>query len=172
MDEQWPLVPLQYGKAGGGLLGFGQARGPTLNAVLYDPFAPEGQRFTCLGASTIQRYYHNSAILLPSGDVLVAGGEQGPPENYWCDPPAPYSPEFRAERFRLPYAYASSRPVVSGVRDAAASATAPPVVSVPVFGYGADVAITYRYSGACHEEPCAPQHPRAVRIPHIPGYMH
>jgi hypothetical protein len=148
------LLPPQYGKSGGGLAGYGTGWLGANNAVLYDPNAPLGARFSCLGETTISRYFLNSALLLPSGDVLVAGSEQTQPGTHWCDPPGQYTPEFRAERFRLPYAYASNRPIVSDVRDAAASATAPPVVSVPVFGYGLDVAITYRYSGACHEEPC------------------
>jgi hypothetical protein len=117
------------------------------NAVLYDPFAPVGQRYSCLGASSITRLFLNSALLLPSGDVLVAGSEQGAPQTYWCDPPGQYTPEFRAERFRLPYAYASNRPVVNDVRAAAASTTAPAVISVPAFGYGQDIAITYSYAG-------------------------
>jgi hypothetical protein len=48
-----------------------------VNAVLYNTFATAGLRYTCLGASTISRFYHNSALLLPNGDVLIAGGEQG-----------------------------------------------------------------------------------------------
>ncbi len=144
----WMLgCALQYGKAGGGLVGYGGARDGTLNAVLYDPFAPEGQRFTCLGASTIERYYHNAALLLPSGDVLVGGGEQGPPATFWCDPPGQYLPEFRAERFKLPYAYALFRPTITDVRAATVDEAAPAVVSVPVFGYGVDIAITFSYAG-------------------------
>ena len=78
-----PVLPFsiahaaQFGKAGGGLLGYSGARVGAVNAVLYNPFMTVGQRYTCLGASTIQRFYHNSALLLPSGDVLVTGGEQG-----------------------------------------------------------------------------------------------
>lgn len=68
---------LQYGKGGGGLAGYGTARVPSSNAVLYDPYAPAGQRYSCLAASPIPRYYHNSALLLPDGEVLVAGSEQG-----------------------------------------------------------------------------------------------
>jgi len=39
--------------------------------------APNGGRFTVLAASGIKRYYHSTAMLLPSGDVLVMGSEQG-----------------------------------------------------------------------------------------------
>ncbi len=71
----------------------------------------------------------------------------GEPGTYWCDPRGQYKPDFTPERFKLPYAYASFRPVISDVRAASADPTAPSVVSVPVFGYGQDVAITYSYSG-------------------------
>ena len=72
----------QYGKPGGSLAGYATGRVPATSAVLYNPFALEGQRYTCLGASSISRFYTNSAILLPSGDVLITGGEQGamPPQ--------------------------------------------------------------------------------------------
>ncbi len=67
----------QWGKPGGSLAGYATGRVSAASAVLYNPFDPEGQRYTCLGATTIERFYTNSALLLPSGDVLVAGGEQG-----------------------------------------------------------------------------------------------
>lgn len=75
----------------------------------------------------------------------------GPPQTYWCDPPGQYLPEFRAERFRLPYAFAPFRPVVSDVRLSTADPAAPAPATMPVFGYGQDVAITYRYAGERRE---------------------
>ena len=44
---------------------------------MYDPDAPLGQRYTCMAPSPIKRFYHNNALLLPTGDVLVGGSEQG-----------------------------------------------------------------------------------------------
>lgn len=38
--------------------------------------APAGDRFGVLAASGIKRYYHSTAMLLPSGDLLVMGSEQ------------------------------------------------------------------------------------------------
>ena len=67
----------QFGKASGSVNGYASARIGVLNAVMYDPDAPLGQRYTCMAPSTIKRFYHNNAILLPTGDVLVAGSEQG-----------------------------------------------------------------------------------------------
>lgn len=41
------------------------------------PQAPAGGRYSVLAASPIERYYHSTALLLPSGDLLVMGSEQG-----------------------------------------------------------------------------------------------
>jgi hypothetical protein len=54
----------------------GRPAGLTLQ-VLYDPEAPAGKRITELASSRIHRYYHSNALLLPSGDVWVAGSELG-----------------------------------------------------------------------------------------------
>ena len=48
-----------------------------LTALLYDPNKPAGSRITPLATSRISRHYHSVAMLLPSGDVWVAGSEQG-----------------------------------------------------------------------------------------------
>ncbi|THW21678.1 hypothetical protein D6C98_07109 [Aureobasidium pullulans] len=50
-----------------------QAEDPALQALIYDPNAPKGQRFTKSATSEIPRMYHSVAILLPTGEVLVAG---------------------------------------------------------------------------------------------------
>ena len=75
----------------GGQRGMGNdyVRDPVRTAVLYDPDAPSGKRYKSLASSNLKRLYHNVASLLPSGKVLVAGGEQGEaysPENNgpWC----------------------------------------------------------------------------------------
>ncbi len=49
---------------------------PVLTAVMYDPDAPVGSRFRKLASTTIKRLYHNVAMLLPDGNVMVAGGDQ------------------------------------------------------------------------------------------------
>ena len=79
----------------------------------------------------------------------------GPP-GPMCQPGGAYNPEFRAERFKLPYSYAPFRPVLNDVRSALEDATAPAVVRVPVFGYGADIAITYSYQGTIAVLPSTP----------------
>jgi hypothetical protein len=46
--------------------------------------APAGGRFSVLAASAIKRFYHSTAMLLPSGDLLVMGSEQS--ERGWVFP--------------------------------------------------------------------------------------
>ena len=46
---------------------------PVLKPLIYNASAPSGARFTTLPSTTIPRLYHSTAILLPSGEVLVAG---------------------------------------------------------------------------------------------------
>ena len=58
-----------------GVAGFGTAFGPNLNAVLYDPSQPVGQRMSILNSTTIARMYHSEATLLPDGRVLISGSD-------------------------------------------------------------------------------------------------
>lgn len=62
---------------GGEMLSVGMSYGqdPVYMPAIYDPNAPAGQRWnrTGLGASTAERMYHSTAILLPDSSVLVAG---------------------------------------------------------------------------------------------------
>lgn len=58
------------GKGSGGGL---QADNPVLTPAIYDPTAAAGKRFTSMPATAIPRLYHSVAVLLPSGEVLVAG---------------------------------------------------------------------------------------------------
>ena len=50
-------VTVQYGKAGGGLLGGGSARDPVYNTVMYDPGAPVHCRLGAKGALRRSRTY-------------------------------------------------------------------------------------------------------------------
>ncbi|KAG8215859.1 copper radical oxidase [Butyriboletus roseoflavus] len=77
-----------------GLAGFGLGSDPNLNALLYDPSKPVGQRFSILGNTIVARLYHSEATLLPDGRVLVSGS----------DPESPnYPQEFRMEVYIPPY---------------------------------------------------------------------
>uniref|UniRef100_A0A0W0F5Z2 Putative copper radical oxidase n=1 Tax=Moniliophthora roreri TaxID=221103 RepID=A0A0W0F5Z2_MONRR len=77
-----------------GVAGFGLASDPNLNAVLYDPTLPIGQRFSILNNTIVPRMYHSEAILLADGRVLVSGS----------DPQTPgFDEEMRVEVYIPPY---------------------------------------------------------------------
>lgn len=90
-----------------GAQGFGVAKNPTLEALLYDPSKALGQRWNTAGATTIARLYHSVALLLLDGTVLVAGSnpvEQPvltPVPNQ--TPSEDYVTEFRVEIWTPPY---------------------------------------------------------------------
>lgn len=65
------------GVPGGNIDGGASAKDAAYTALLYDAEAPLGKRMTTLASSTIHRYYHANALLLPSGDIWIAGSEQG-----------------------------------------------------------------------------------------------
>jgi hypothetical protein len=67
----------QRGVPGGTIDGGSTAKEGAFTAMLYDPDAPEGARMSSLATSGIHRFYHSTALLLPSGDIWVAGSEQG-----------------------------------------------------------------------------------------------
>lgn len=58
-----------------GTAGWGVARQPVLEPVLYNPGF---RRFQTMAATTIPRLYHSTAIVLPDGKVLVAGSNPNP----------------------------------------------------------------------------------------------
>jgi hypothetical protein len=62
----------QQGVLGGGLFTF-TSKGSALDAFLYDPDAPVGNKTKLLAKSQYQRLYHSVALLLPDGRTLVAG---------------------------------------------------------------------------------------------------
>ncbi|KAH7034935.1 uncharacterized protein B0I36DRAFT_381758 [Microdochium trichocladiopsis] len=77
-----------------GVAGFGLATSPNLNAVLYDPTQPLGQRMSVMANTTIARLYHSEAITLLDGRVLISGS----------DPQDGVNPEeLRVEVFTPPY---------------------------------------------------------------------
>ncbi|KAI0396221.1 copper radical oxidase [Xylariaceae sp. FL0594] len=77
-----------------GVAGFGLAREPNLNALLYDPFKPVGQRISVMANTTVARLYHSEAITLLDGRVLITGS----------DPQDGVHPEeIRVEVFTPPY---------------------------------------------------------------------
>ncbi|KAF2757542.1 galactose oxidase [Pseudovirgaria hyperparasitica] len=86
-----------------GAQGFGLAKDPTTEALIYDPAKPLGQRFSRGARSPIARLYHSVALLLLDGTVLVAGSN--PVEQPILRPSAqnPFVTDFRVEIYTPPY---------------------------------------------------------------------
>jgi len=83
-----------------GVAGFGLANTPNLNALLYDPTLPVGQRISILNTTIVARLYHSEATLLPDGRVLVSGSD---PQTYAPNGTEIYPEEFRIEVYVPPY---------------------------------------------------------------------
>lgn len=81
-----------------GVAGFGLADDPNLNALLYDPFKPVGQRISVMANTTVARLYHSEAITLLDGRVLITGSD---PQD------GKHPQEIRVEVFTPPYLYSS-----------------------------------------------------------------
>jgi hypothetical protein len=86
-----------------GAQGFGLAKNPTLEALLYDSTKAKGQRFQTLAASTIPRLYHSVALLLLDGTLMVAGSNPVEMPKLQPDAADPYVTEFRVENYVPPY---------------------------------------------------------------------
>ncbi|KAF2476531.1 DUF1929-domain-containing protein [Lindgomyces ingoldianus] len=86
-----------------GAQGFGIARDPTMEVLIYDPVQPLGKRWTTGPTSTIARLYHSVAVLLLDGTLLITGSN--PVEQPILTPTTkdPYVTEFRVEIYTPPY---------------------------------------------------------------------
>ncbi|KAI0086181.1 copper radical oxidase [Irpex rosettiformis] len=95
--------------AGTGISGYGNvinqvgssnADNPVFTPVLYDPSAPNGQRFSSAGMPTsdIPRLYHSVATLTPSGMVMIAGSNPNLDRSE-----EKYGTEYRVEWLSPPY---------------------------------------------------------------------
>lgn len=110
-----------------GRAGFGTAKQPNLNAVLYDPSKPVHQRMSVMANTTVARMYHSEAILLQDGRVMVSGSD---PQD------AEFPQEYRVEVFVPPY-------LLSG-------ATQPEFTianNQKSFGYGESITVSVQSSG-------------------------
>ncbi|GAB7357642.1 hypothetical protein MBLNU459_g0139t1 [Dothideomycetes sp. NU459] len=136
-DGQVLLLNGAHKGSGGGYM----ADDPVTNALLYNPAAGKGSRFTSLPGSDIPRLYHSVAVLLPSGEVIVAGSNPqvfytvygnvsingAYPEFYnnghlsfldqQQDADSNYPTEYRVEIFSPPYMDSESRPSITSVPD-------------------------------------------------------
>lgn len=95
------VIWVNGGQEGG--QGFGLARAPALEVLIYDPAQPAGKRFTTGPQSDIARLYHSVAVLLLDGTLLISGSN--PVEQPMLTPDAanPFVTEFRNEIYTPPY---------------------------------------------------------------------
>jgi hypothetical protein len=82
-------------------------------AEIYDP---ETDTWTPAAIATVPRLYHSTAVLLPSGQVVAAGGNpEGGDQVAWLPPDE--DEELRLEVFSPPYLFRGPRPVINQAPD-------------------------------------------------------
>ncbi|OQN95738.1 hypothetical protein B0A48_18278 [Cryoendolithus antarcticus] len=85
-----------------GTQGFGLAADPTPEALIYDPEAKLGARWTRGASSEVPRLYHSVALLLLDGRVLVAGSNPNEMPVLQPDAAHLFATEFRVEIYTPP----------------------------------------------------------------------
>lgn len=78
-------------------------------AELYDPAT---DTWHLMATAAVPRLYHSTALLLPDGRVVAAGGNPEGGKSVTWEPPDPEE-EMRLEVFSPPYLFKGSRPVIS-----------------------------------------------------------
>jgi hypothetical protein len=81
-----------------------------LQAEVYDPAT---DRWRLLAAAGVERLYHSTALLLPDGRVIAAGGNPHGGSQDVFEPPDP-DEEMRLEVFSPPYLFRGPRPTITG----------------------------------------------------------
>jgi len=82
-----------------------------LQAELYDPAT---NTWHLMATATVPRLYHSTALLLPHGRVVAAGGNPEGGKSVTWEPPDPEE-EMRPEVFSPPYLFKGPRPVIDSV---------------------------------------------------------
>jgi Domain of unknown function (DUF1929) len=82
-----------------------------LQAELYDPAT---DTWHLMATAKVSRLYHSTALLLPDGRVVAAGGNPEGGKSVTWEPPDPEE-EMRLEVFSPPYLFKGPRPVINAV---------------------------------------------------------
>ena len=82
-----------------------------LQAERYDPAT---NSWSLMATAAVPRLYHSTALLLPDGRVVAAGGNPEGGQSVAWEPPDPQE-EMRIEVFSPPYLFQGPRPVISAV---------------------------------------------------------
>jgi Domain of unknown function (DUF1929) len=102
------LLPDRTVFATGGSLEQETGRLARLQSEIYDPINDE---WTLTAACTVPRLYHSTALLLPDGRVVTAGGNpEGGTHVQWDEDP---EEEMRIEIFSPPYLFRGARPTIT-----------------------------------------------------------
>ena len=86
-----------------GAQGFGLTTDPTKEALIYDPAASLGSRWSRGAGTTIPRLYHSVALLLLDGTLLIAGSNPFEMPVLTPNSTNPYITDFRVEICTPPY---------------------------------------------------------------------
>jgi galactose oxidase-like protein len=103
------LLPDRTVYVGGGSLKQEDQPLARLEAEIYDPAT---DTWTVMAASGVARLYHSTALLLPDGRVVAAGGNPEGGHSVTWEPPDPEE-EMQLEIFSPPYLFKGPRPQLS-----------------------------------------------------------
>ncbi|KAL1924609.1 uncharacterized protein VTP21DRAFT_4263 [Calcarisporiella thermophila] len=84
-----------------GYAGWERGSDAVYTSLIYDPKAPKGQGWTIGADSTVARMYHSVAILVPTGQILVAGSNMHREQQMT----GKYPTEYRVEMYNPPYLF-------------------------------------------------------------------
>lgn len=130
-----------------GAQGFGLMQDPTFEALIYNPGAALGQRWSTGASTDIPRLYHSVALLMLDGTLMIAGSNPVQMPILTASTENPYVTEFRVEIYTPPYlsgTNATKRPtdVVLSSTDLTANAeTFTVTFTVPAGAQAAKVAL-------------------------------
>ena len=105
------LLPDRTVFVGGGSLKQEDEPLARLEAEIYDPATDTWQ---LMAPATVPRLYHSTALLLPDGRVVAAGGNPEGGHSVKWEPPDPEE-EMRLEVFSPPYLFRGPRPTIASV---------------------------------------------------------